>query len=682
MPKNEPQLPRDALKHVDIGHSFAEYDQLLTDKSIFVKTPAIAAATSDTGSKCLFVGRRGTGKTAITRYIELNKRDAVLITPQSLTYSSLPFDHKDLTDPHQKPFRSLSFCYALSLLYETIHTCIQTHLINENELCGELLRDKQLILEDDFDYRFLNLMEMLEKAVRKEKTWLRFIKKPKSVIKDIVQNELVPTTFCCYLLIDRLDEDWDGSDTAVVMLMALAHACVELSVQTRFMRPLLFVRENIFERVRKVDNEYGRLETWVTSLEWTEPLLLEVVERRLARPFPTKVGLKGKTWAQLFEEIDGEPSFKYILANCQLKPRDVLTYCSFAVETAKNNLHDKVTSHDIVNAKARFSDSRLKELGDEYAENYPQISVILQLFYGLGQRMTYHALGDFIKALLAHDLVKASCGAWIYGYTPPERFAELLFSIGFFGVGNGNAVRYRSQGVKITTIPEIKDTTVFEIHPTYREALQLRDSLVTTLDGTTLRSEGVAQEIPGELSFEQYLLDLDTLADDLKSLPLGHEGQTRYEELVGEVIKMCFFTKLNNVEAQARDVNGRIRRDWVASICATTGFWQRISQLYSASQIIWECKNFEELDPDAFRQISDYLRRPIGRFGIISFRGEIKKHYYEHIRRLSTKDNGEAIVILLTDKDILTFIRQAKTGKLLKDTHINDIFDRTVRLIS
>lgn len=40
-------------------------------------------------------------------------------------------------------------------------------------------------------------------------------------------------------------------------------------------RPLVFIRENVFEKVRNMDRESARLETAVVSLEWTREMLRE-----------------------------------------------------------------------------------------------------------------------------------------------------------------------------------------------------------------------------------------------------------------------------------------------------------------------------------------------------------------------------------------------------------------------
>lgn len=101
---------------------------------------------------------------------------------------------------------------------------------------------------------------------------------------------------------------------------------------------------------------------------------------------------------------------------------------------------------------------------------------------------------------------------------------------------------------------------------------------------------------------------------------------------------------------------------------------------YQATQIIWECKNYLTLDADAFHQAAYYMTKEIGRFVVLAFRGEIKKHYYEHIKRIAGEKDG-GIVLLLTEKDVDVFLRQAIRGKA-REEHIQEIYDRTIREIS
>ena len=74
------------------------------------------------------------------------------------------------------------------------------------------------------------------------------------------------------------------------------------------------------------------------------------------------------------------------------------------------------------------------------------------------------------------------------------------------------------------------------------------------------------------------------------------------------------------------------------------------------------------------------MTKEIGYFSVLVFRGEVKKYYYDHIKRIATEKNG-GIVPLITEKDLEVFMRQAINGKA-REEHIQEIYDRTIREIS
>jgi len=678
--KKEVQLPKHAINEINLGHSFAEYDELLKNSFVFVETPAIRSAVERGRTKCLFVGRRGTGKTAITRYLSTRRPRprTTILSPATLSSVDLSLPTEEFSDTRQRPFRMLSHAIKRALLDEVAHEWLSSNIIANYELTGPLGRERNFIEETDFDLRLLSIVEEMREDIKREKSSLQFLKRPRLIGEAL--NSLAGANAAFTILIDRIDDDWDGSDVAVTMLMALMHGCVQLTSEFDFIRPLIFVRENIFERVRERDNEFGRLETWIVSLDWTEPLLLELIERRLAAPFNTKPPLGGPTWDHFFEKVDGDSSYKHVFSHCQLRPRDVLTYCDYAIEGARAQKHTQVTVTDLNAAKKRFSDSRLKDLGDEYSENFPQIQLVLFRFFGLGTRFTISGISDFIRALLADDAIKKNCATWIFAHQSPEVFIDLLYRIGFVGIDNGNGAVFRSPGARAQTLPPIDASTQFVIHGAFSDALQLRDSIIRTLDDTALREDGILPDLPpGTINLQEYNASVTELMDELKTLPTGDADAERFETLVGNVLKMCFFHVFHNVEPQVRNHNGKVRRDWIVSNVARAGFWESIRIRYKATQVIWECKNYAELGADDFHQISYYLTAPIGSFGIICFRGEPSKSYYQHIQRIAHDKDG--IVLLITDKDLQVFLRQAKHGRV-KDSHINDIFARTVRAVS
>jgi hypothetical protein len=331
-------------------------------------------------------------------------------------------------------------------------------------------------------------------------------------------------------------------------------------------------------------------------------------------------------------------------------------------------------------ARRRFSDSRLKDLGDEYSENYPQISVILSMFYGLGSEFTLRGIDAFVKKLLVDDEVKTCCATWLYQSTAPERFLELLYNIGFMGIKNGDNTHYRSLGARTATPPPIAATVHGIVHPSYVDALNLRPVLITDLDeAVSLRSGGLLAELPESLDAKGYQDKLMGLELDLKPLAMGKPAAADYEAIVGEVTKLCFHYSLNNVEPKVREVDGCVIRDWIAANIASSGFWEMIRHKYHATQVIWECKNYKDLKADDFQQAAYYMNQKIGNFSFIVFRGDIKQHYYSHIKRIA--DDKQGMVLLLTEEDLIVFIRQARNGKV-KEGHIRERYDRTVRSIA
>jgi len=82
---------------------------------------------------------------------------------------------------------------------------------------------------------------------------------------------------------------------------------------------------------------------------------------------------------------------------------------------------------------------------------------------------------------------------------------------------------------------------------------------------------------------------------------------------------------------------------------------------------------------DDFHQLAYYMNDVIGRFIVVAFRGQdVDPSYYRHVTRIAA-DKG--MVLLLTEKDLRVFLRQALKGKT-KEDHIHEIFDRTIRAAS
>jgi hypothetical protein len=678
------KLPKNALERVHLGQSFAEYDTFLERDDIFVRTPALAAAANWDNPHCFFVGRRGTGKTTVARYVERLSSRTILIRPELFSPSTPDLPVEQFMDAKQRPFRSLVAAFRRSLQDELLLAWRDSEQLYDDNTPTVLRAEIDTCGDLDFDLR---AVQFIDEAVHSltgsdDQAWLTSVKLAKQLSKEMAN--LKQSSLRYTILLDAIDDSWDGSEIAVIYLTALMHAALEVNTQVKGLRVLVFIRENIFERVRQIDSEFARLETCVVGLDWSQAQLLEMVERRLNAPLTAKLPLGGTTWDAFFE--NGLVSRTTVFTFCQSRPRDVLTYTGLALDDAQARRHDRIHNEDLASARRRFSDSRLKDLGDEYQENYPQISLVLSRFYGLGGRWTLRGLSGMLDRLLSDKQVKKVCQTWIYGYSTPEQFAQLLYNIGFLGFSRParrsaarEAVQFRSLGPSDTTPPAIRANTDLVIHSSYWDALDLQDVLVQEFSDAPFGRQGLQMDLPGSVDFDEYRAQLEDLLGVLRVLPTGADSATAFEDAVGDVLKLCFFRSLANVEPQVRDSNGIVRRDWVAANRASTGFWEMMRHRYGATQVIFEVKNYEDLGASDFQQAAYYFNKTAGRLVLVVFRGELKKHYYQHVKRIADMHDG--LLLLLNDKDLQVFVRQALNGKV-KDDHLQDRFDRTARAIS
>jgi hypothetical protein len=679
---NAPKLPKGSLKRLTLGQSFAEYDKILEKSNVFVETPAIRASVDLERSKCFFVGRRGTGKTAITFYLQ-NKHpnSTLLVLPELLTPIADHFTADLMADTHQRPFKSLVASFKRAMLDEVISGWIKRGLFSFNRgQSGSLTRERNYIDDYDFDTRLLSFTEQVFESLNKkqDREWLKEVNRWKEIADEMAAVRIDARSDFT-LLFDRIDEAWDGSDKAVILVMALMHACIEL-VGVRVIRPLMFLRENVFEKVRTLDKEFSRLETFVVSLEWTQELLLELIERRLNVPLISKLPLHGPTWEAYFEQA-ASSSQEMVFSFCQYRPRDVLTYCSYAIQAAQSKVHERILIEDLLAARRVFSDNRLKDLGDEYADNYPQLQLVISRFYGLGKEYTLNGVSDFIKKLLVDEEIKQHCKKWIYSFVQPDLFVKLMYDIGFFGIRDEERLLFRAVGPQSAMLPPITTKTLVIVHPTYADALNLQNIIVSSLnENVDLKQAGLIGDLPGAISLDDYQRTLSELRESLNTLPSGQPHAIDFEALIGEILRLCFFRALTNVEPKVRSVDNRVIRDWIAANHAGDGFWELVRHKYGAVQVIWECKNYGDLAADDFHQAEYYMTNAGGKFVVIAYRGqEKKKIYYEHIKRISAEKGG--FVLLIDGKDLDIITRRTINGKSIQP-HIQELFDRTIREIS
>ena len=117
---------------------------------------------------------------------------------------------------------------------------------------------------------------------------------------------------------------------------------------------------------------------------------------------------------------------------------------------------------------------------------------------------------------------------------------------------------------------------------------------------------------------------LGQLVSDLPSCGEGNQGAAEFEEWVLRACRILFSGELDNIQLHPVP-DGVQRRDIVASNNAERGFWKRILNDYKCRQVVFEVKNFPDLDITDFRQALAYTGNQYGQLAFIVYRVDSEK---------------------------------------------------------
>ena len=154
-------LSRKSFNNAKLGQSFAEHDLIRTNPTLFVETPAIRSARDIGSGKCFYIGRRGTGKTAITFYLsEKYPKNTLLLLPKLLSsgdaFVSSEWDRR----VNQKPFNTLVAGFVRAILDEAVAEWKRQGLFTfRSSEDSELTKERNDIEQYEFDLRLLNFIK-------------------------------------------------------------------------------------------------------------------------------------------------------------------------------------------------------------------------------------------------------------------------------------------------------------------------------------------------------------------------------------------------------------------------------------------------------------------------------------------------------------------------------------------
>lgn len=398
-----------------IGFIAAEDDNLLSE--CFIDTGYVDYIRDMSDSKIILLGRTGSGKSAIIKYLAETEERALIVNPESLSLSYITNTTiiKDLIEQgvNFELFFKLLWRHVISVEIIRYHLSLQQEKDNQKwfQIFTASSKAKKSVkaleyLEkwgsdfwEETDYR---VREITEKFVTELSAKIGYdrlgvggklssddeiktevTKKAQNYINSIQLTELNNVLDAIndlldddqkkyYVFIDKLDEDWVEDNLRYKLIKSLIETAKDFK-KVKNMKILLALREDllnrVFEKTRTSGFQKEKYESLCFHINWNYEQLIQVVNKRMKNKYiPNKQ--KGNTLrAYLPKKIKDEDPLNYILDRTLMRPRDLISYINILIKRADSKT--LFSAQMIRDSEGEYSLSRLNALSDEWYTDAP-----------------------------------------------------------------------------------------------------------------------------------------------------------------------------------------------------------------------------------------------------------------------------------------------------------------------
>lgn len=657
-----------------LGAANAEADAMLN--RAFLQTPDYHALLHS-GDFNYVVGRRGTGKSAL--FLSLRDKFAedsgvVLLTERPHDYEMVELQAvlKTVSGKYRilRPItrllwsihllieasRSASkhYKYAKSIRSVFLTDFLEKHSINQTETgAAQCVRRLKAIIASG---------ATAEEIPARLATAFQF-----TTLKEAVRDVLTDTNLQLVALYDRLDEAWLPEVPAIAILGGLARSAAEARESNFPVYPVLFVRDNMFRALAHEDDDFTRhIEGHSLRLQWDQESLFSLVVARLRVALGMEASENDvRVWNRFaHKELQGRDGFAKCLRHTLYRPRDILVLLNQAYLNARRAGRDGIVATDVDKTALDISQHRLDDLFKEYDGVLPGLKSFVTAFKRQPVRRAFAAVTDDLQALVAESNYSQPSDRELTLFDTGGDMFAALYSVGFIGLKDeaSNNYTFCHDGTMSTlvSIPASRETLV---HPCYWKALD--GSTVEEDEATSIQVNDEYAVPPTGPALDIRLQRLGRMPEELSGIPSGHAGSGKFEGWVLRAIRLLLSGQLTNIDLKPNPHNALNQRDIVGTNATISTFWKRIYDQYGSLQVLFECKNYDEVTADDFRQVHDYMQGEYGRCAFVVRRGisdhltpneqdRIRAMFYEHQR---------LVVVIPTNLLILCIRKMRQTRK-------------------
>ena len=650
------------------GDVRAEHDHEMLDKSFHESQNYRTLIESP--DRFIVVGRRGTGKSALTYRLSKDwtarQCSTITIAPREEEVIGIRPVAELFGSSVTRIRAGIKLAWRYALLLEVAQLCERNYKtapeIHKFETLKIHLKSWNSRGTGPFDRLRATLRHLLQGMINPEDRiadlasllQLNRITEEVTALTKYLKQSIV-------VLIDRLDEGYEPDTVGVGIVDGIIYGTDDVrNTLGETLHAIVFLRDNIFRAVQLEDRDFSRnLEGQVLRLHWDPEELFYMVCKRIRAAFSMERESDVKVWNAITgAELHGREGFKRCLRLTLYRPRDVIALLNAAIEHAKRQQRTVLIEGDFHESSKQISTIRFDDLGKEYAHVFPGIAQLTTAFANGPAQFFVSDAVTTIKRVLNDPSIGADVLQHLRIIGREEEIAKALYGVGFLGIFDQQHSTWVFSHDGKQPDKSIKANDSLMVHPCYWNALNLqKDDL----------DQDVAEQIFDEYeitidsqSAEQRARRLGQIISELATIPVGQDGAGSFEEWCKRAIEIAFAKELTNIQLHPNK-DAVQRRDIVATNQGIRGFWKRIRDDYETRQVIFEVKNFEEIGIEEYRQMNGYLAREYGRLGFIICRdkqpGLVKGRELEAFREFYMQNKVIVKITAATLTHILSKLR-------------------------
>jgi hypothetical protein len=658
-----------------LGAANAEADEKML-RQAFLQTPDYHALLHSTDFNYV-VGRRGTGKSAL--FLSLREKfgedsGVILLTERPHDYEMVEL--QALLGKISQEYRILRpitrLLWGIHLLIETARAASTNYRFTKAlhfVFLNEFLKQNSINQHETGAAQCVRRLKgIVASGASAEELPSRLAAEFQfGVLKDAIRGVLEETQLSVVALYDRLDEAWVPDVTAISILGGLARAVAEGRESKFPIYPVLFVRDNMFRALAHEDDDFTRhIEGHTLRLQWDQESLFGLVVARLRILLKMEASENDvKVWNRFAQkELQGRDGFAKSLRLTLYRPRDILVLLNQASLNARRDGRDQIIAADVDKTALDISQHRLEDLFKEYDGVLPGLKTFVSAFKGQPVRRSFGAVTEDLQTLVSDSTYSDPSDRELTLFDTGGDMFAALYSVGFIGLQDSASQNFTfCHDGTMSTLVAVPATRETLVHPCYWKAL---DGSIAEDDETKAIQVNDEYAVPPTgPAVDVRLQRLGRMPEELSGIPVGHAGSGKFEGWVLRAVRLLLSGQLANIELKPNPHNALSQRDVVGTNATVTSFWKRVHEQYGTLQVVFECKNYDELTPEDFRQVNDYLHGEYGRVAFVVRLGQneqLTPNEQDRIRAMF-HEHQKLVVIVPTPLLVLCIRKMRKTHK-------------------